>query len=107
MSNRLTSDRISHYLRDISKYTLLNNKEEIDLATRIKKGDHKAKERLISSNLRFVISVAKDYQGLGITLEDLINEGNVGLIKAAERFDETRGFKFITYAVWWIKQSIF
>jgi len=107
MSSRLSSDRINHYLKDISKYTLLTNIEEIELASQIKQGDRKAKERLIRSNLRFVISVAKEYQGLGISLEDLINEGNMGLIKAAERFDETRGFKFITYAVWWIKQSIF
>lgn len=107
MSSRISSDRINHYLKDISKYTLLKNGEEIELATKIKKGNKRAREKLISSNLRFVISVAKDYQGLGISLEDLINEGNMGLIKAAERFDETRGFKFITYAVWWIKQAIF
>jgi RNA polymerase primary sigma factor len=107
MTNNIGTNRINNYLNDISKFKLLKNQDEIDLAKRIKQGDQKAKEKLVSSNLRFVISVAKDYQGLGISLEDLINEGNVGLIKAAERFDETRGFKFITYAVWWIKQSIF
>ena len=102
----MNTDKIGSYLKDISKFNLLNNIEEVDLAKRIKAGDQIAKEKLIKSNLRFVISVAKEYQGLGIELEDLINEGNLGLIKAAERFDETRGFKFITYAVWWIKQAI-
>jgi RNA polymerase primary sigma factor len=102
----VNTDKIGSYLKDISKFNLLNNFEEVDLAKRIKSGDQLAKEKLVKSNLRFVISVAKEYQGLGIEFEDLINEGNLGLIKAAERFDETRGFKFITYAVWWIKQAI-
>lgn len=106
MSLAIQSDKLSNYMKDITKYKLLTEQEEIDLAQRIKQGDEKAKERLINANLRFVISVAKEYQGLGISFEDLINEGNLGLIKAVERFDETRGFKFITYAVWWIRQAI-
>lgn len=94
------------YLSDISKAGLISMDEEIFLARRIKEGDRKALVILIKSNLRFVVSVAKQYQNQGLTLPDLINEGNLGLIKAAERYDETRGFKFISYAVWWIRQSI-
>ncbi len=94
------------YLHEISKLTLISAEEEVNLARAIKSGDRKALETLIRSNLRFVVSVAKQYQNQGLTLPDLINEGNLGLIKAAERFDETRGFKFISYAVWWIRQSI-
>ena len=94
------------YFGEVNKLNLLTMEEEINLATKIKNGDLKALEMLISSNLRFVISVAKQYQNKGLTLSDLINEGNVGLIKAAERFDETKGFRFISYAVWWIRQSI-
>ena len=94
------------YLCEISKVNLISVDEEITLAQRIKQGDRGALEELIRSNLRFVVSVAKQYQNQGLSLPDLINEGNLGLIKAAERFDETRGFKFISYAVWWIRQSI-
>lgn len=100
------SQSLDKYLQEISKETLITAEEEVLLAQRIKEGDQIALEKLIKSNLRFVISVAKQYQNQGLTLPDLINEGNLGLIKAAQRFDETRGFKFISYAVWWIRQSI-
>lgn len=94
------------YLREIGETPLINAAEEVELAKRIKKGEHKALEKLTKANLRFVVSVAKQYQNQGLSLADLINEGNIGLIKAAKRFDETRGFKFISYAVWWIRQAI-
>ncbi|MCS7052481.1 MAG: sigma-70 family RNA polymerase sigma factor [Ignavibacterium sp.] len=100
------SKSLDQYLQEIGKVDLLTPEEEIELAIRIKKGDEKAKEKLIKANLRFVVSVAKQFQNQGLSLGDLINEGNIGLIKAAERFDETRGFKFISYAVWWVRQSI-
>lgn len=97
---------LDKYLDDIAKIPLITDNEEIDLATRIKMGDKNALEKLITANLRFVVSVAKQYQHQGLSLPDLINEGNLGLIKGAQRFDSTRGFKFISYAVWWIRQSI-
>ena len=97
---------LDQYFRDIGEIQMITPDEEIDLAKRIKENDQDALTKLVSSNLRFVISVAKSYQNHGLSLEDLINEGNVGLIKAAHRFDETRGFKFISYAVWWIRQAI-
>nr|NIU01069.1 sigma-70 family RNA polymerase sigma factor [Nitrosopumilaceae archaeon]NIU87512.1 sigma-70 family RNA polymerase sigma factor [Nitrosopumilaceae archaeon]NIV65975.1 sigma-70 family RNA polymerase sigma factor [Nitrosopumilaceae archaeon]NIX61671.1 sigma-70 family RNA polymerase sigma factor [Nitrosopumilaceae archaeon] len=97
---------LDKYLDEIGKIRLLTPEEEITLARQAKKGDQQAFRRLIEANLRFVISIAKHYQNRGISLGDLINEGNLGLIKAAKRFDETRGFKFISYAVWWIRQRI-
>lgn len=97
---------LDKYLHEIGKVELLSADKEVELAKRIKKGDRDALETLIKANLRFVVSVSKQYQNQGLSLPDLINEGNLGLIKAAERFDETRGFKFISYAVWWIRQSI-
>ena len=97
---------LDKYLQEISREGMISADEEVELAIRIKAGDQRALEKLTRANLRFVVSVAKQYQNQGMTLPDLINEGNVGLIKAAERFDETRGFKFISYAVWWIRQAI-
>jgi RNA polymerase primary sigma factor len=97
---------LDKYLQDIGKVELITAEEEVDLTRRIHNGDLNARDRLINANLRFVVSVSKQYQNKGISLPDMINEGNLGLIKAAERFDETRGFKFISYAVWWIRQSI-
>jgi RNA polymerase primary sigma factor len=100
------SPSLDKYLHEIGKVSLITAEEEVALARKIKKGDEAALDRLIKANLRFVVSVSKQYQNQGLSLPDLINEGNLGLIKAAQRFDETRGFKFISYAVWWIRQSI-
>ena len=100
------SAALEKYLQEIGKEEMISGEEEVELAQRIRHGDEKALERLTKANLRVVVSVAKQYQNQGLTLPDLINEGNLGLLKAAERFDETRGFKFISYAVWWIRQSI-
>jgi RNA polymerase primary sigma factor len=105
VTNRETPS-LDKYLHEIGKVELISAEEEVELACRIKNGDVKALDRLIRANLRFVVSVSKQYQNQGLCLPDLINEGNLGLIKAAQRFDETRGFKFISYAVWWIRQSI-
>jgi len=105
LTNRSTK-AIEKYLSDVSREQMITAEEEVNLAVRIKKGDNFALNKLVNANLRFVISVAKQYQGHGLTLEDLIAEGNIGLITAAKRFDETKGFKFISYAVWWIRQSI-
>ena len=105
VTNRETAS-LDKYLHDIGKESLITADEEVELARRIKQGDKVALEKLTKANLRFVVSVAKQYQNQGLSLPDLINEGNMGLIKAAQRFDETRGFKFISYAVWWIRQSI-
>ena len=105
ITNRETAS-LDKYLKDIVKQQIITTDEEVELAIRIKMGDQLALEKLAKANLRFVVSVAKQYQNQGLSLPDLINEGNVGLIKAARRFDETRGFKFISYAVWWIRQSI-
>jgi RNA polymerase primary sigma factor len=109
ITNKITSREslaLDKYLNDIGKISLLSGDEEAELARRIRMGDEKALERMTEANLRFVVSVSKQYQNQGLTLSDLINEGNVGLMKAAKRFDETKGFKFISYAVWWIRQSI-
>lgn len=105
VTNRETAS-LDKYLQEIGRVDLVTAQEEVELAKRIKAGDKEALERLVKANLRFVVSVSKQYQNQGLTLPDLINEGNLGLIKAAQRFDETRGFKFISYAVWWIRQSI-
>ncbi len=109
ITNKITTREslaLDKYLNDIGKIDMLTTEEEADLARKIRGGDHEALERLTKANLRFVVSVAKQYQNQGLSLSDLINEGNVGLMKAGRRFDETKGFKFISYAVWWIRQSI-
>src|SRR6056297_588761 len=99
-------DTINRYFNEISKYPMVTAEEEVELSVRIRAGDNEALNKLVQANLRFVISVAKQYQNQGLSFSDLINEGNLGLVKAAKKFDETRGFKFISYAVWWIRQSI-
>jgi len=101
-----TGDTVNRYFQEVSKYQMVSPEEEVELTSRIKKGDQAALEKLVLANLRFVISVAKQYQNQGLSFPDLINEGNIGLVRAAKKFDETRGFKFISYAVWWIRQSI-
>lgn len=101
-----TDDSLSKYFKDVRKSVVLTPEEEIELARRIKKGDQRAMDELVSANLKFVVSVAKEYQGQGLPLSDLINEGNYGLMKAAQKFDHKKGFRFISYAVWWIRQSI-
>ena len=109
ITNKITTREslaLDKYLNDIGKISMLNAEEEAEMARRIRGGDEQALERLTKANLRFVVSVAKQYQNQGLSLSDLINEGNVGLMKAGKRFDETKGFKFISYAVWWIRQSI-
>ena len=105
VTNRDTKS-LEKYFQEVSKIDLITADEEVELAVRIKEGDQRALDKLVKANLRFVVSVAKQYQNQGLKLSDLINEGNLGLVKAAKRFDETRGFKFISYAVWWIRQSI-
>ena len=105
ITNRETPS-LDKYLKEIGKVELITVEEEVNLARRIRKGDLNALSLLVNANLRFVVSVSKQYQNRGLSLPDMINEGNLGLIKAAQRFDETRGFKFISYAVWWIRQSI-
>ena len=105
-ASKVSSGSISMYLAEIGRYNPLPPDREVELAIRIQKGDERAMKELVEANLRFVVSVAKKYQGNGLSLADIINEGNMGLIKAAKRFDHTRGFKFISYAVWWIRQSI-
>ena len=105
ITNR-NSQSLEKYLQEIGKEDLVSIDEEVELAQRIRQGDQKALDKLTRANLRFVVSVAKQYQNQGLSLPDLIDEGNLGLIKAAKKFDETRGFKFISYAVWWIRQSI-
>ena len=105
ITNR-NSQSLEKYLQEIGKEDLVSTDEEVELAQRIRQGDQKALDKLTRANLRFVVSVAKQYQNQGLSLPDLIDEGNLGLIKAAKKFDETRGFKFISYAVWWIRQSI-
>ena len=101
-----SEESISNYLKEVRKIDLLTQEEELELTKKISEGDKIAQDKLVSANLRFVISVAKDYQGQGVPLVDLISEGNYGLIKAATKFDHTKGFRFISYAVWWVKQSI-
>ena len=101
-----SDDSIAKYFKDVRKSVILTQEQEINLAKRIKKGDQKAIDELVNANLKFVVSIAKEYQGQGLLLSDLINEGNYGLIKAATRFDHKKGFRFISYAVWWVKQTI-